>query len=507
MARVRGGAQRLLALTAALLAIPAWAMTWEVVPTLAVGEIYTDNLSLSADTSKRSEWVTQVVPGIAISGIGATSRIKLNYAPELLYYARGEADSQVYHRLNALGNLELAEQLLFVDAGASVGPQYVSLLAPLSLSTFNTTGNVATVATYHVSPYVRRQFGAEVQAEARYTYSAVNSDDASSLLDSVANRVYLRLNSGPAYKAISWSISYTKEAIDYDSGQDTDVEVTAANTRVLITPKVGLLARAGYDYYKSGVFEPASEGSSWSVGLDWSPTLHTRLAAGAGRRFYGDDYWLDFSHRTRLTTWGAGYSQNITTARQEFAVPATASTAATLDQLFLSRIPDPVARQKAVEEFVARTGLPPSLSSSVNFFSSQQFIEKAWRASAGIVGVRNVLIANAFRVTREQLISDMVLSGTGDFASSNTVTQTGLGLLWTSRISRQNIWNARGGYTRNEVPGNGQVDNLAYVVMGLNRQFQPRASGSLNYRRQQNTSNTGSDYTENAVFVTIQMRF
>ncbi len=511
MARARGGARLFLTLSAALpvlLAGPAWAARWDVVPTLAVGEIYTDNLSLSPDASKRSDWVTQVVPGIAISAIGGASKFSLSYAPELLYYAQGEGDSTVYHRLNALGNVELAKQLLFVDAGATVGPRSVSLLAPLSLSSFNTTGNVATVATYFVSPFLRRQFGSAVQAEARYSYSVVNSDDAASLLDSVADRIFLRVNSGPAYKLLAWNFDYSKDTTNYDAGLDIDSEVANANARLLITPTVALLARAGYEYYASGIVEAASEGSYWGAGLDWAPTPRTQLAVVAGRRFYGDDYSLDFRHRTRLTAWSAGYSQNVTTARQEFTVPATASTSDSLDQLLLSRIPDPVARQKAVDEFIARTGLPPSLSTPVNFFSSQLFIDKKFQASAGIIGVRHVLIANAFRLTREQLIADVVLSGSGDFVSSNTIIQTGTGLVWTSQVTAQNVWNLRAGYTRNEFPGNGQIDNIAYVVLGLNRRIQRQVSGSLNYRRQQNDSNVaGSDYEENAVFATLQMRF
>ncbi len=113
-----------------------------------------------------------------------------------------------------------------------------------------------------------------------------------------------------------------------------------------------------------------------------------------------------------------------------------------------------------------------------------------------------------FRVTREQLVGDLVLPSTGDFVSSNTIIQTGTGLLWNLRVTAQNFWNMRAGYTRNEFPGTGQVDKLTYFVMGLTRQLQPRLSGSLNYRRQQNDSNfVGSDYTENAVFATLQMRF
>ena len=86
MASARGGALRFLALSAALpilLACPAWAAKWDIVPTLSVGEIYTDNLSLSPDTSKQSDWVTQVIPGISISAIGAASKFNLSYAPEL----------------------------------------------------------------------------------------------------------------------------------------------------------------------------------------------------------------------------------------------------------------------------------------------------------------------------------------------------------------------------------------------------------------------------------------
>ena len=491
----------------ALLACPAWAAKWEIVPSLSVGEIYTDNLSLSSDTSKQSAWVTQVVPAISLSAIGAESRFNLYYAPALIHYSNGAAEDKTYHQLSAFGTAELAKKLLFVDAGASVGPQSISLLAPLSLSSFNTTGNIATVGTYYVSPFLRRDFGSAVQAEARFTYTVVNSDDLSVLPDSVANRVNLRLNSGPAYRLLAWGIDYKKEIINYETQQDIDTEVFAANARRLITPTVGLLAQAGYDYYRSGAAEPASEGPSWGLGFDWAPTPRTRLAATAGRRFYGNDYFLDFRHRTRLSAWSAGYSQDVTTTRSQFAVPVTASTAGYLDTMFVSQFPDPAARKKAVEEFIARTGLPPSLSEPVNFFSSQLFIERRWQASAGIMGVRNVLIANVFRVNREQLIGDVVLPGTGDFVSGNTIIQTGTGLFWTSRVTALNLWNLRAGYTRNEFPGTGQIDNISYVVMGLNRQFQPRLSGSLNYRLQQNDSNIGSDYTENAVFATMQMRF
>ena len=496
---------RFLSLSAALPALlsgPAWGAKWEVVPTLSVVETYTDNLSLTPNASKQSDWVTQVIPGISVAATGARLKFYATYAPEVTYYARGKRDNQVFHRGNATGSAELAKQLLFVDGGAKVDQYSVSLQGPLTTSNVNTTANRSTVKTSFISPYLQRDFGSDLKAEARFTYSVANSDDTSSLSNSVANRINLRLTSGPKYKVLTWDLAYSRETINYETQGTTDIEVSSLNVRRLITPTVGLLAQGGYEYYKNGLFPP-TEGQTWSAGLDWAPSPHTRLAATAGERFFGNAYAFDFRHRTRLTTWSVGYSQNVTTTRSEFFIPAIASTAGYLDTLFAARFPDPVARQKAVEEFIARTGLPPSLGTPINVFATQLFLVNAWNASAGILGVRNVLIANIFGLTSEGLAGDFVLP-----TAPNASIQTGMSLLWNWRMTARNAWNLAAGYSRNESPNTGEIGYLTNVTMGLTRQFQPRLSGSLSYRFQQNDSNvSASDYTENAVFATLRMRF
>ena len=480
---------------------------WSINPTLTAKETYTDNVSLAPDALRQSDWITQVTPGISIAATGARLRFIATYSPEFIYSARGPNYNQVFQVGNAKGNAELAKGLLFVDAGANVNQYNVSLQGPVTTSNINTTGNRSTVRTFYASPYVRHEFGSDVQAEARFTNSVVNSDDPLVLPNSVADRIDLHLKSGPAYKLLVWNVDYVRETINYENLQDAFTETITAKARRLITPTVGLLAQGGYDYYQSGV-APALEGPAWSAGLDWAPTPSTRLAATAGQQFYGNAYSLDFKHGTRLTTWSADYSQKVTTTRSEFFIPATTSTAGFLDTLFLSQFPDPAARQKAVEEFTARTGLPPSLSTPINFFSSQLFLVKRWQASAGILGVRNVLIANVYKETREELDGNLALPRTGDFATSNTIRQTGISLQWNLRLTAQNAWNLGGSYSRNEFPGISRIDNLTYVGMGLTRQFQPRLSGSLNYRRQHNDSNVSlGSYTENAVFATLQMKF
>ena len=490
-----------------LLSCPTWAAEWKIVPSLGVEARYSDNVSLTSDAAKQDDLITLVTPGISIAATGARLRFNANYNPEVAYYARGQQDTEVYQQFDATGNAELLERLLFFDAGANVSQQNVSLLGPLTTSNVNTTGNRATVGTLYASPYLRREVGSGVQAEARYAYSVVKSDDPSDLSNSVGDLINLRLESGPAYKLLAWNLDYFRGNVDYEVESDTSAEVILANARRLITPIVGLLAQVGHENHETGVVGPKLEGRRWSAGFDWEPSPRTRLAATAGERFFGDAYFLDLRYRTRLTTWCAGFIQKVSSTRAEFFVPTTSSVIGDGNPLSSSRFSDTEPCEYAVESVIAQTGLP-SLVAPVNFFSSQLFLVKRFQASAAIQGVRNVLIVNVFDESREASAGSAALPNTGDFAVSQTIMQTGTSLLWSWRMTAQTAWSLGGAYSRYEYPDVNRVDNFTYAGMGLTRQIEPRLSGSLSYRWQQNKSNeSNSSYTENAVFATFEQKF
>jgi uncharacterized protein (PEP-CTERM system associated) len=291
------------------------------------------------------------------------------------------------------------------------------------------------------------------------------------------------------------------------TGQETLSEVSTANARHLISSTVGILALAGYERYDSGIAGVELKGSRWSAGLEWMPTPRTRLAATAGKRFEDDAYSLEFRHRARLSTWSADYTEEVSTSRSQFFVPNAASTANALDQLFSAQYPDPVARQKAVQEFIARTGLPANLNAPVNFFSDQLFLRKRWQGSVALQGARNSLLANVFRETRE-LLFGALLPARGDFAASNTILLTGGSLAWNWHMTARNSFGADVGYTRNEFLDSSRVDEFAHIRVGLTRQFQPKLSGSLHYRRQERQSTVASaDYVENAAIAALRLTF
>jgi len=477
-----------------------------VTPSLKLAETYTDNVFLSPDGSRQSAWITSIIPGISVTANGPRLRLDAFYAPEILYHAQTEREDNVFHRGNAVGTLELADELLFLEAGAKVDQYDISLQGPLTTSNVNITGNRATAVTTYVSPYLLRNIGSAARAEARFTYSTWESDeDLPELPDNTARRILLRLANGPAYRQLTWDVAYSGERIEYETQQQTTTEEVTASARRLITSTVGLLAQAGYERYDTGLPETI-EDPRYSAGFDWTPSPRTRLAATAGQRLGDETYSFEFRHRTRLTSWNVTYAEDVTTSREQFFVPATQSTAGALDQMFLSQYPDPLARQKAVQEFIARMGLPPSLGAPINFFSDRLFLQKRWLASAGLQGTRNTLVATAYWELRKELAGGT--SPVDDFAASQSIRTSGGSLAWGLRLTARSTWNLQAGYTRSEYLDTGQVDDFVYLQAGLTRRFQPRVSGSLYYRLQdQKSTQGGTEYRENAGVASLLVTF
>src|SRR4051812_2926466 len=478
---------------------------WLVTPSLKLTETYTDNVFLSPDGFKQRDWVTQVIPGISVIGNGPRLRLNALYTPEIVYHAQTERDEKLFHRGNAIGTLEVADELLFMEAGAKVDQYDVSLQGPLTTSNTNITANRATVTTAYASPYLRRDIGSAARAEARLTYSTWHSDTSQRTLpDNTARRVFLDLTNGPAYRLLSWDLRYSGENIDYETQQQTSSERLTASAQRRITNAASLLGLAGYERYDTGLQTLADP--RWSVGFDWTPTPGTHLAVTGGRRLGDKTYSLQFSHRTPLSTWNVTYAEDVTTTREQFFVPATQSTAGALEQIFVSQYPDPVARQKAVQEFIARMGLPPSLGSPINFFSDQLFLQKRWFASFGLRGSRNTVVASAFWQMRE--LPQGALSPAGDFATSQSIRTTGGSLAWGLRLTARNTWTLETGRTRSELLDTRQVDDFVYLRAGINRQFLPRVSGALYYRLQdKNSTQSGAEYRENAGIASLLIVF
>ncbi len=446
-------------------------------------------------------------PGVSLVYAGPNLKFSATYSAEILYRSL-TSDTELNHQYSGgtIGSLELVPQLLFLDTTSNVSQQNVSAFGAQPLNNINTTRNRTTVRTTVLSPYARYSFGGDANAEVRYTYSIVDSSEAIGRgVDSTADRFDASLASGAAYGATSWRLDYNWETIHYDLGRDTTFERIQASARRLLTPVFALVGTLGYEDNNYLTTEAASpSGSIWTLGFNWTPTPRTNLYAAAGHRFYGKTYAFDFNHRTRLTVWNANYSEEVTSTRQQILAPTQANTASLLDTLFLARFPDPVARQQAVQQEIARLGLPGTLIVPVNVFTNQVYIQKAWRATVGLQGVFHTVFANVYALRRDAQ-TPLVAAATADFAGE--LRQTGSSLSWSYRITPYTAGSATLGYSRSETATIGLEDRNKYARLALNHVIGPRTSGSIYYQRQHQNSNGPADYTENQVAAALEVRF
>lgn len=491
----------------ALLACPALAAKWDLVPTLSAETTFTDNVALAPSASKASDWVTQLRPGVSLNGGGARLKLNATYSAEFLNGA-DSGRSDLSHQFSGSGNLELVRQFLFIDARGSVAQQNISLLGPQTDSNVNTTGNRATIRTTVVSPYLRHSFGPAAEAEVRLTHGTVSSDSTAALAKSQGTGISMRITSGPAFRLYTWNVAYSRDSVGSAQQPEVTTERITAGGRRLITSQVALVSSVGYETSDYAAIGKAPSGTFWNAGFEWSPTPRTRLVATTGKRYLGTNRSLNFSHRTRLTTWSANYSEDVTTTHAQTLTPSSVSTASFLDTLFLAGVPDPVARQLAVQNFIAQNGLPASLTVPLNLLTTQTILVKRWQASVGIHGVHNTVLGNVFTQTSEAVAAGVAASGAGDFASSSTVKQMGAGVLWNWRIATRLASNVSAGFNRSEFPSLGRKDDSTYLRLAVTRQFQPKLTGSLNVRSLRNESNVaGAGYTENAISAALNMRF
>ena len=493
----------------------AGAAEWKITPSLDLKESYTDNVTLAPPGLEKSEFITQINPGISLTGTGPRLKLNANYAMQNLVYAEESSRNTFNHMLNANANAELVDNLFFLDGRAAISQQNISLLGPQATDNVNVTGNRTEVKTYSVSPYLRHSFSNFASSELRYTHDEV-STGVGGLSGSQADRIQLQMNSGPAFNTLGWGLNYSNQKTAYGNttninAQNIDNEILTGNLRYPVTPRFSLTATGGYEknnYISTGA---KPEGSFWSAGFSWAPSARTSIDASAGRRYFGDNYSLAASHHTRLTAWSLGYSEDITSTRSQFLIPVTIDTAGFLNQLWAATIPDPVIRQQFVDAFIQGTGLPPALSESINYLTNRFFLQKRLQASVAVTGAKNTLILSLYTTSREAQTSqaqDSPLLGNSTLALSDRTKQVGCNAFWNWRIGPRTSANINAGYTRNSSPSLGRTDNDKIIRLSLARQLQPKLNGSVELRRlQRDSSQSGGDYRENAATASLSMRF
>jgi hypothetical protein len=83
-------------------------------PSLAISEEYTDNV-FEDNLGKRSDYITRLLPGVAMKYTAPLWDWDLGYAFDYRYYAKGSRKDDTTHAINAKGMVKLIDEKLFLD--------------------------------------------------------------------------------------------------------------------------------------------------------------------------------------------------------------------------------------------------------------------------------------------------------------------------------------------------------------------------------------------------------
>jgi uncharacterized protein (PEP-CTERM system associated) len=487
---------------------PVLAAEWRFTPLLTLRETYSDNYNLAPSGSEQSGFVTEIAPGFSLTGQGRRAQFRATYQARSVNYTGGGGGSNIQNYLDAGGRAELIDDLLFVDGTANISNVSSSAFGPQALDSTYAIGNRSEVRTYTISPYARKRWGSEAQGEVRYTHQGVSSDTGG-FANYNSDRLDANVSSGDAYRTLGWNVAgYTQES-RYSNIDSVRTDYVNGTLRYRLIEEFSLTGSAGYERYTYQTAGAAPSGPSWSVGFDWKPSTRTSLAATAGRRFYGNAYSLNGTHRSRFTTWNVSYNEDITTQQQQFANSGSVSTSSFLNQAFLANIPDPVARAQAVDAFIRATNLPATLANGNQGLSNSFFLQKRLQGSVAYTGGKSTAVASVYDTLRKPQSDNNANSG---LASNNTffsdqTRQRGVSGLYSLRLSSLSTMNLNAQYYRTTSLLSNVTDDNKLVTLGLSHQFSPRTTGTVELRRYQGSFNQiGSDFRENAISAYLSMR-
>jgi uncharacterized protein (PEP-CTERM system associated) len=499
-----------LALAAMLLSAECRA-DWKVAPLFDLRETYTDNVGQQRDDLARSQFITEASPGIKLSGSSPRLEMTATARWRLFSYSDKNNDPNLRdsdRSYQASGRAKLIDQLLYVDASASSTRQSVSAFGQLTDNPYS-GANRADVSTWRISPYLQHRFGSTATVDLRYSRDSVDGAFGG-FGRSVASNTSANLASGPAYTDLGWYLSYNRQELNEQVAGDSTSQNGLVGLRYRIASHWALTGTAGYDKYSYTALSESTSGPSWTLGFIWTPSTRSKLEASFGHRYFGKTGSLAGTHRSRHIVWNLNYSDQVTTTRSQFLLPASIDTAVMLDNLFSASYPDPVLRQQAVQAYIAATGLPTSLANSINYLSNRYIRAKQLRGAVILRGARSSVTFSLFKDQREALSlqqTDSSLLGSQLASLNDNVRQRGANISADYRLSALSSLQASTYLLRAQSLSTGITNNSTQLRLGATRRFGKHANGNVELRHSQ--GNLGIEqnarYRENAVAATLSV--
>ena len=465
--------KRLFFFLGCIVATNVYAFNFTIDPAISVSETFTDNVNLSSDGFKDDEFILSLNPGLTISSDSRIHDSTFNYILQKVHFLNLER-TDTFNSLNSDGEFEFLKDRFFTEYNIRNGQQNVSNTGALATDNLSINNNRQNVFSYQVHPYWIQRFGTFAFLELGFDFNEIISDNN----DSTSELIDIKLDHGTLFNRILWDVDFSDETIDSESGPRTEFRNITANVRYLLTRKFALIASIGYDDNKFQSSDDIS-GELWNAGAEWNPSRRTSLSAAVGERFFGTDFRLNASHRTKKARFEITFDQTPETTRQNLLDQQVFN----LSDIFGDTIIDPV------------TGQPATLDVLVPQQSNEVLINRQFRLLASY-DYRKTFVSVEFFMTER----DFQLTGdTEDNYGTRVNWRWDLSpTLNSETVFDYNVQDSRQGISSDD------IRLSVNVTKNLSRDLD--INGGLSHRIRQSDSG-GNEFDETRAFIGLTRNF
>lgn len=478
---------------------PSATRVWQIEPSAAVRQTFTDNRDLSAN--KRSDSITELTGAIRVSGHRGPLRGAVDYSLTGVVHARESGDNEVRHFLGADATAELIDGTAFVDVRGSYTQRSISAFGTQSPDAALDNRNRTDVGSLLVAPYLRGRLGAGVRVQARASLQTTRAKDTdASDVDEAA--VNLRLDSGESARRLGWYADASRTVTDYRAGRRTYDALARLGLSYRFSPEWRVGAHVGQE--RTDLVETDGE-STTIVGVqaDWIPSPRTALNASVERRFFGTGYSLRFAHRTPATAWALASSRDVSTSRLD-GIGALGTSYDLFFRQFASAEPDEVKRDLLVRDYLRANGIDPRAVVVSGFLASAATLQRSHMASVALVGVRNTVTLQLSATDSER--ADRVATVVDDLTAARELRQRGALLDWAYRLTPNSTLSLAAAVQRSTSHATADRSTLKSLSLGWTGRLGPRSTATAGLRRAEYDTDL-DPYDENAVFAAFRYAF
>jgi uncharacterized protein (PEP-CTERM system associated) len=499
-----------LVLTSLLWSASVQAQAWRIAPALKATATATSNVGLQSSSNTSMDTVVTVTPQVQLQGTGPDYRLTGTLAADMVtYLGRSRAD-RILPRGQLVLNGRVVDRLLFVDA--ELGADTTSSTPFDLLSDGATAYNVGTSTRQRFSPYLDRELSPSSRLTAR-TDHVLTQGRGVGTLPNVANNADAYVQTHTARydlrpEPAGLRAEFNRQHTQYNDSTAGGLMLQTARLSALYAPDpsltLGLTGGRDAASFTTNQFNETLRGLS----LRWAPTERTTLDALVEKRFFGNGWTVNFAHRSPFLAVSAGVVRQATTFASRLGVLQAGGDVATLvDSILQTRIQDAALRQVAVQDLIAKRGLPNTLTGPVDLFSRTVQLQQGGNVTLALIGVRHTVTLRLFQTRTEDLrgpTEDSVIGLASD------ATQRGATLGLSRRLTPETTADLTFTHTRTEGlgPNLGLQSNNSIVRLGATHSLSPRTTLSGAVRHQTGSSSLiGVNATESALSVGMLHRF